>query len=561
MDVRFKLELVQAHERDLSQVPLHLRELIVEAESSIPMPPKTRLIAPIGRHHQPDRFLHWLPDDMWRTCVSRKALEIQWDEGSDQAWLLAKGTNPLSVDGLVAQHDVRMELKPSSEIRFTYLNKVSGAVRLASVALPPQNSLSLQGPALAPYKVVEPFQDSLPSARSRGQVVRDTSVVDSSAFQDFRQTIAAPKELPMTSEEFERTSAQTFPKTSEWKLVCLHAEGLGANGVMGLPSDMRDIELQDGISTVGRSFQPRHFGVWLQDPTLRLAGVAAEHLQLIVSASSIDIRMLCSKGGLYVDQELLPAGELCELKQGQTLSFTRSGAPSCESFLILQLQMTFSPTRVSTVVPPTVSMGSTSAGSGVNSGTCSSGASCSIDAVATPAAVAPREDSRVLAASSSARQLPAAEVSPKRTGAPCVLLELFGDGVRDLPLEQRSIGPHVLGDQPLLVGKRHQAELHSLAVREEMQGFISADHFCVAAYTSSGLDSAKFWLLVMTPDRPVWLRPQRKEEAKELNKDDLVAIYPGDEICIGPGVWWLFREVESAVTERSTMYSHPSLLA
>ncbi|CAK0870073.1 unnamed protein product, partial [Prorocentrum cordatum] len=133
--------------------------------------------------------------------------------------------------------------------------------------------------------------------------------------------------------------------------------------------------------------------------------------------------------------------------------------------------------------------------------------------------------------------------SEKLDGFPSVVLELCGEGVADVPLRQRSVGPTPLGDRPLLVGRRHQPELHERAVTKECIEFLSRDHFCVA------FEGGEFWLLALTSNR-MW-RDRDGEEPVQLARDDLVTLLPGDRIVLGTG-----GDVLSAAAARRRLCWH-----
>lgn len=137
----------------------------------------------------------------------------------------------------------------------------------------------------------------------------------------------------------------------------------------------------------------------------------------------------------------------------------------------------------------------------------------------------------------------------RTSGAAPVILELCGEAVLDVPLEDRCIGPISLADRPLLVGRRHQPELHDGGIAKEYLDMISRDHFCVA------YEGAEFWLLSLTPNQ-LW-RDRDGEAPIQLQRDDLATLVPGDRICLGMGactasaeaarrrLCWHFRRADS----------------
>lgn len=108
-----------------------------------------------------------------------------------------------------------------------------------------------------------------------------------------------------------------------------------------------------------------------------------------------------------------------------------------------------------------------------------------------------------------------------------MLLELCGDGVLDVPVAQRCIGPVHLMDKPILVGRRHQPDLFERAMAQQCLELHSRDHFCIAC------DKGEYYLLVLTPN-PIW-RDRDGEDAMLLSRDDLVRLMPGDRVVLGSG--------------------------
>jgi len=126
-----------------------------------------------------------------------------------------------------------------------------------------------------------------------------------------------------------------------------------------------------------------------------------------------------------------------------------------------------------------------------------------------------------------------------------MLLELCGDGVLDVPLAQRCIGPVHIMEKPILVGRRHQPELFERAMVQPCVELHSRDHFCVAC------DKGEYYLLVLTQN-PIWC-DRDGEAAMPLSRDDLVRLMPGDCIVLGSakacngamstrsGIFWRFH--------------------
>ncbi|CAJ1453285.1 unnamed protein product [Effrenium voratum] len=107
-------------------------------------------------------------------------------------------------------------------------------------------------------------------------------------------------------------------------------------------------------------------------------------------------------------------------------------------------------------------------------------------------------------------------------------LELSGDGVLEVPLSRRRIGPMCLRQQPdctLFVGRKHQPELHKQAVAPECLRFMSRDHFSIAWEVG-------FRIRPLTSN-PIWrLRRGAAIELQRNSSEDLVS---GDRIALGTG--------------------------
>ena len=79
-----------------------------------------------------------------------------------------------------------------------------------------------------------------------------------------------------------------------------------------------------------------------------------------------------------------------------------------------------------------------------------------------------------------------------------VVMELCGEGVLDVPSEQRRVGPVSLEEgSPLVIGRRHQPELHRRTVTKECLQFVSREHFEIA------LEGGDFRLRALTSN-PIW---------------------------------------------------------
>lgn len=119
------------------------------------------------------------------------------------------------------------------------------------------------------------------------------------------------------------------------------------------------------------------------------------------------------------------------------------------------------------------------------------------------------------------------QASPSYSSKHVIVLELHGDGVVDLPLSERSIGPVSLLGTPLVVGRRHQIDLHRRAIEKDCRQFLSRDHYQVS------WESGIFKLEALTTN-PLWL-DRDGEGAVELVRGEPVVMSPGDRIAVGTG--------------------------
>jgi len=111
-----------------------------------------------------------------------------------------------------------------------------------------------------------------------------------------------------------------------------------------------------------------------------------------------------------------------------------------------------------------------------------------------------------------------------------IVLELSGDGVLPVPIEQRRIGPVSLLE-PVLVGRRHQPELHRQAILKDCLQFLSRDHFQITyAPRRQGYE-----IMALTSN-PIWLmRRWAGSDPIELRKDENVPMEFGDRVALGTG--------------------------
>jgi len=107
-----------------------------------------------------------------------------------------------------------------------------------------------------------------------------------------------------------------------------------------------------------------------------------------------------------------------------------------------------------------------------------------------------------------------------------IILELCGLGVLDVGVEQRRIGPMSL-KEPLVVGRRHQPDMHRAAVDQEWLAFVSRDHFRVS------YENGRYQLCAMTSN-PIW-RKRGDAQLLELQRGEVATLASGDHIVLGTG--------------------------
>merc|ERR1712019_73983 len=126
-----------------------------------------------------------------------------------------------------------------------------------------------------------------------------------------------------------------------------------------------------------------------------------------------------------------------------------------------------------------------------------------------------------------------------------IILELHGEGVLDVPLSERRIGPVSLAKEPLVVGRKRQEELHRRAVTKECLQFLSRDHFQISS-------SGNVLKLHALTSNPIW-RDRDGVEPIELERGDVVTLALGDRILLGSGFDLSCATADEA---RRTLYWH-----
>jgi len=121
----------------------------------------------------------------------------------------------------------------------------------------------------------------------------------------------------------------------EWSLECIHTDGISAQTLDSMPSEVRFIEVSEGTVLLGRQHQPEHFEAWLPDAALRFC-ISRTHLQLAVCRSGLRVTNL-STSLVCVDQEPMAKAEVRPLCDGQILSFARHDNGVHVQFLALRI--------------------------------------------------------------------------------------------------------------------------------------------------------------------------------------------------------------------------------
>jgi len=162
---------------------------------------------------------------------------------------------------------------------------------------------------------------------------------------------------------------------------------------------------------------------------------------------------------------------------------------------------------------------------------------------ASPAQASPSDRAYGPSRSSQEEKLPAEETQEVLERAE-VSLELRGEGVRELPLERRSLAPMLMTNQkPLFIGRKHQPELHDRAISAKWQELVQGEQFCIA------LTKGQFWLIALAKTA-LWLvrsggsggsGGRLEINCEEVKQDSILTLNSGDQICLGPGVFWRFK--------------------
>jgi len=120
-----------------------------------------------------------------------------------------------------------------------------------------------------------------------------------------------------------------------WRFRCIHAEGMSAEKLSDIPSELRSFTVQAGA--FGRKHQPQLILALLGETSPCVPFISRTHVQLNPCAGSGLSATNMSPNPIYVDREHLAKGESRTLKQDQVLSFARLENGSHVFFLQFQV--------------------------------------------------------------------------------------------------------------------------------------------------------------------------------------------------------------------------------
>lgn len=352
---------------------------------------------------------------------------------------------------------------------------------------------------------------------------------------------------------------------TRWLLQCSRSEGLTTDELTALPADLRSIPVSNGFTLVGVRHQPDLFEGLLARAPRHLTFISRNHVQLEVRLGGrLKIITNMSANPVYVGGEQLLKGDSRDFPDDGVLEFVRQDGNRHAHFLAFQLKPASRPFEEG--CQPCSPAAAGKAGPGVAQGGAAPvpaaapvpppAASAGQARAASPQRPAAQEHSDALqrrgvdqagdapkVARSPERKLdprrsdalratdtPAAAAAPQVAAAPppsTIVLELFGEGVHDVPASERRIGPTNISSQPLVVGRRHQLDMLRTVVKMDCLKFVSRDHFRIS------LENGEYRLTALTAN-PIW-RDRQGTVPRELQQDETATLRLGDTIAVGTG--------------------------
>eukprot|EP00930_Biecheleria_cincta_P065675 TRINITY_DN5152_c0_g3_i1.p1 TRINITY_DN5152_c0_g3~~TRINITY_DN5152_c0_g3_i1.p1 ORF type:complete len:691 (+),score=109.48 TRINITY_DN5152_c0_g3_i1:44-2116(+) len=274
----FVLELIAAEDLDVDSLPAERRRLCLTPYVS---EVDGRHVAPVGRQHQQDLFESWLAKPELRSCISRVAFEISWLGSARDPQIVAKGNNPIAINGRVLQRNEIVSLCLGSEVGFAYSNagEIDLFVKLRFAPAPHAAVVAASAPTAALVNM------------------------------DRSETSRAKK------------TGKTGPKS--WVLRCSFVEGLTSEEIAGLPQSAREFTVEEnGQLIIGRQHQPKELEILLSKAPACMSFISRSHVQFEAQGDVL-IASNVSSNPVYVDGEPLGRGELRQLTDKNIISFAR----------------------------------------------------------------------------------------------------------------------------------------------------------------------------------------------------------------------------------------------
>ncbi|CAE7545168.1 unnamed protein product [Symbiodinium microadriaticum] len=538
----FGLEFVTAVGVDLNTLPPDVHRLCLAGTILDGV-----LLVPVGRSHQQRAFEAWVPDQR-QNCISRTAFEIACGTKGENAMLTVRGSGLISVDGKVAPRETGIPLSSGAEIAFHHgadMNSVLLRLRFVPGEILLESERREKEPEKEEKERAEPGSPRLlqglgrePSSPCPRRAVREDLELSPSHRAKDTNLNSGP-------------SGGTAGTAGTWILACVHVEGLSPSRLADLPSAVRDIQVPSALLPLmlGRIHQNQFEALAKAADKPKLGNfISRTHGQLDTDADGLSLCVTnLSSNPLYVGEELVAQSQTVKLARGQLLCFARPEQDSGNHIHFLK----FKAILVEGGHGPTSPLRGQDAPNRA-AAHLSPQRSVQVRRTVVEGAEAPH----LLTLSPPPRKVnPDASTSPNRVSriareriderpAP-ICLELSGDGVLDVPASERRIGPVSVADQPMIVGRKHQPELHKRAVNPQCLKFMSRDHFSISC------ERGLFRIEPLTSN-PMW-RFRVGLEPLELEQQKPAELRSGDRVALGTGsdnspeaalqsLCWLFTE-------------------